>query len=503
MWTVEQTLKAKKEAESKSESKGSEYYEPYERNIDGLIEQLLDAINNFDWISALIISTNLRTTVEKILLVEYCEPNYVQQHFYNLSRLIIAGYSNHFKSVMVKEELAKLIDALSRYGLFTGRINGKDANASVQQLDALLKQLSNMIIALRVAKAKDLIAPLKRINRQLDTMEKIINSMKLSRIELKEIARYAIYDIAEFRSRALTATPDKIGNIQDAFATMYETVRCLIDGVKNEENLDAIVRSFEEARGIKITRSAVAGEEVGAGVGAGVGAEAEGVKTGEREVFGGAEFDWIDEDWENILQHPRVFAIIGHRESGKSALAHAILEYYVKKYNLKAYLVNTSGKPIPKRKLEALPKFITVVNSPDEIPVNAVVLYDEAYGRLHARTTHTMEAIKTDQLIELSRHKGWTLIYVTQESRKIDVNVLSGLDALFIKRPTDLRVSHERREIRDIISEALRLFKRIRGNFREYVYVWSVNPDFEFKGMKRCGLPSYWNDELSKFYAGW
>ena len=225
--------------------------------------------------------------------------------------------------------------------------------------------------------------------------------------------------------------------------------------------------------------------------------------TGEREVAGGAEFDWIDEDWENILQHPRVFAVIGHRESGKSALAHAILEYYVKKYNLKAYLVNTSGRPIPKKKLEALPKFITVVNSPDEIPVNAVVLYDEAYGRLHARTTHTSEAIMTDKLIELSRHKGWTLIYVTQESRKIDVNVLSGLDALFIKRPTDLRVSHERKEIRDVISEALRLFRKIRGNFREYVFVWSVNPDFEFKGMKRCGLPSYWNDELSKFYAGW
>ena len=494
MWSVERTVERANRERGKGE--GSDYFEPYEQNIDELIEKLLDAINNFDWISALVISTDLRTTVEKILLVEFCEPNSVQRHFYNLRRLIMAGYSNHFKNEIVKEELAKLVDALSRYGLFVGRINGKDMKSSVQQLDALLRHLSNMIIALRTASASEIVAPLKRINRHLDVIERIINSMKLSRIELKELARYAIYDIAQFRSRVLTATPDKIGQVQDAFATMYETVRCLIDGVTNEENLDAIVRSFEEARGIKITRSAVAGEEVEAEV-------AEFRATGEREVAGGAEFDWIDEDWENILQHPRVFAVIGHRESGKSALAHAILEYYVKKYNLKAYLVNTSGRPIPRKKLEALPKFITVVNSPDEIPVNAVVLYDEAYGRLHARTTHTSEAIMTDKLIELSRHKGWTLIYVTQESRKIDVNVLSGLDALFIKRPTDLRVSHERKEIRDVISEALRLFRKIRGNFREYVFVWSVNPDFEFKGMKRCGLPSYWNDELSKFYAGW
>jgi len=55
----------------------------------------------------------------------------------------------------------------------------------------------------------------------------------------------------------------------------------------------------------------------------------------------------IDEEWEKVLKHPRIYLILGHIGTGKTACGFAILEYLRHKYRIPAYLLNVSDLPIP------------------------------------------------------------------------------------------------------------------------------------------------------------
>jgi hypothetical protein len=131
----------------------------------------------------------------------------------------------------------------------------------------------------------------------------------------------------------------------------------------------------------------------------------------------------IDLIWLKRIIHPSLVLILGKRGSGKSALAYYLIEIH--RYGLKPYVVG-----IPQSKQHLLPEWVGVASSLEEVPFGAIVIVDEAYLLYHARGSTTQESKEMAKIINLSRQKGQTIIFVTQESRSIDKNIASSVNVI-------------------------------------------------------------------------
>lgn len=197
--------------------------------------------------------------------------------------------------------------------------------------------------------------------------------------------------------------------------------------------------------------------------------------------------------WLNIIKHPSVILIVGRRDSGKSALGYKLLEYL--RWKGQTYVV---GLPQKARKL--LPEWIGVIPSLEDIPPKSIVLIDESYNLFHSRSSASERARILSNLINLSRQREQTLIFVTQEARQIDKNIASSADIIIFKNPGIFQPEFERRELKKITEEARRMFAPINIKDRNrWAYVYA--PGSDFTGMVENSLPSFWSPSLSKAYA--
>jgi Zonular occludens toxin (Zot) len=202
----------------------------------------------------------------------------------------------------------------------------------------------------------------------------------------------------------------------------------------------------------------------------------------------------IDPDliWLKRIIHPSLVLILGKRGSGKSALAYYLLELF--RYGLKPYVVG-----IPQAKQHLLPEWIGVASSLEEVPFGAIVIVDEAYLLYHARGSTTQESKEMAKLINLSRQKGQTIIFVTQESRSIDKNIVSSANVIIFKEPGILQSEFERPELNHLAKKASEAFASINGNKQQWSYLYA--PDTDFSGLISNELPSFWKPELGRMFA--
>ena len=198
-----------------------------------------------------------------------------------------------------------------------------------------------------------------------------------------------------------------------------------------------------------------------------------------------------DLQWQRLAPHPSVGAIVGRRGSGKSALGYRQLE--LQKDRAACYVVG----PPSLRKL--LPDWIGVVQGMADVPSDAVVLIDEAYLLLHSRDSMSRAGRSIGPLINLSRQKKLSLIFISQEARQIDVNILSQLDWVAVKEPSELSMEFERRELRRFTDKARLEFGAIRGDRRSWTWVYSEPADFS--GIVKNELASFWRPALSHAFA--
>ena len=197
--------------------------------------------------------------------------------------------------------------------------------------------------------------------------------------------------------------------------------------------------------------------------------------------------------WLNIIRHPSIIVIIGARGSGKSALGYKIAEY------LKPY-ADIYVVALPREARRLLPEWIGTVPRIEDVPPNSVVLVDESYTQFHSRTFSSDRARSLSNLINLSRQRGQTLIFVTQEGRQVDKNIVSSADIIISKNPGILQSEFERRELRKMAEEARRMFAAINAKDRnKWAYVYA--PGSDFIGMIENSLRRFWTQGLSKAYA--
>ena len=190
--------------------------------------------------------------------------------------------------------------------------------------------------------------------------------------------------------------------------------------------------------------------------------------------------------------HPSVVLILGKRGGGKSALGYYILELLHNAYP--TYIVGA-----PERVRNLLPDWMGIVPNLEMLPSNSVALVDESHLKYHARQSNTDVSVLMSKLLNLSRQKSQTIIFVSQEARQLDRNIVSSADVIIFKDLGILQVEFERRELNRIALQAKQAFDSLKGERRSWNYIYS--PNIDFVGPLKNSLPSFWGSKLSSVFA--
>jgi hypothetical protein len=197
-------------------------------------------------------------------------------------------------------------------------------------------------------------------------------------------------------------------------------------------------------------------------------------------------------NWLRLIPHPSIVVILGRRGSGKSVLGHRLFEHL--RWTASPYIIG-----LPENAKKLLPDWVGIAANLEDVPPKAVVLVDEAYLTYHARSSMAAEAKTLSKMINLSRQREQTLIFVSQEARQVDRNIVSSANVVIFKDLETLQLKFDRRELKEIATSAKQAFATITGDKRKWAYVYS--PDTGFMGLMENSLPTYWTEKLSHIFA--
>jgi len=99
------------------------------------------------------------------------------------------------------------------------------------------------------------------------------------------------------------------------------------------------------------------------------------------------------------------------------------------------------------------------------------------------------------ELLAIARHKNLSLIFITQNSAMLDLNVLRLCDILLFKEPSLLQTRFERKALQDMFGKVGDSFSKIEEK-KAHSYI--ISDDFE--GLIKSGLPEFWNESISKSF---
>ena len=197
-------------------------------------------------------------------------------------------------------------------------------------------------------------------------------------------------------------------------------------------------------------------------------------------------------NWLRLLQHPFICLIVGGRGKGKSCLGYRMLEYL--RWVATPWVVG-----LPKEARRYLPDWIGMAASLEDISPNSVVLVDEAYMPYHARSSMAAQAKAMSQLVNLSRQREQSLIFVSQEARQVDKNIVSSANVVVFKNLGVLQLKFDRRELNEIAAQAKQAFATLSGDKRGWACVYA--PDSDFMGLMENSPPTFWTERLSHIFA--
>jgi Cdc6-like AAA superfamily ATPase len=187
----------------------------------------------------------------------------------------------------------------------------------------------------------------------------------------------------------------------------------------------------------------------------------------------------------NLLNKSFIVLIVGKRGSGKTALGMKFLEIARNKTKRRIYAIGFENSRTP--------FFINKVKNIEEIKQNSIVLVDEAAMLFSAREPmKNMNKLLT-QIMAIARHRNLSLIFITQNSAFIDINVLRLADGIFLKEPSLLQSTFERKFLNNFYKNIS--FSKYSEK-EKYFYIYSD----DFRGMAKFDLPNFWNESVSKSF---
>ena len=177
--------------------------------------------------------------------------------------------------------------------------------------------------------------------------------------------------------------------------------------------------------------------------------------------------------------------VIGARGSGKTAAALRILEnLHPSKKNLYSMGLRESD----------LPLWIKNVSEISKIKNNSFVLIDEGGILFSSRKSMSSANKILSDLLLIARHKNISVIFISQNSSNLDINILRQADYLILKKSSLLQKEFERKIIRKIYEEISKDFKKFKTKRASYIY------SSKFRGFVSFPLSSFWSQKVSKAF---
>jgi len=193
---------------------------------------------------------------------------------------------------------------------------------------------------------------------------------------------------------------------------------------------------------------------------------------------------WFDKVIESDSQ---IGIILGSRGSGKTAFGVKFLENIFSKHKEKCFAIGF--KP------EEFPSWIKVVSDISELENNSWVLIDEGGILFNSRSSMSNANKLLSQLILIARHKNINILFISQNSSNLDINILRQADFLVLKKSSLLQKEFERKIIQKIYSDIQKKFEEYSTD-KGVTYLYSGN----FKGFVSNPLPSFWKESISKSF---
>ena len=133
-------------------------------------------------------------------------------------------------------------------------------------------------------------------------------------------------------------------------------------------------------------------------------------------------------EWEKGIHDSdsKIGIVLGARGSGKSAFGIKFLENIRAKKKKKCYAMGF--------KSSEMPSWIKVIENIEELENDAFVLIDEGGILFSSRSSMSNANKLLSELIMISRHKNLNLLFISQNSSNLDVNILRQADFLVLKQ---------------------------------------------------------------------
>ena len=208
-----------------------------------------------------------------------------------------------------------------------------------------------------------------------------------------------------------------------------------------------------------------------------------------------SEFEVIEENegdykkWSERLfkSDSKIGVILGARGSGKTAFGVKMLENAYAKYKKKCYAIGFHE--------DEMPSWINVVSDISKIGNDSFVLIDEGGVLYNARDFMSSANKILSELILIARHKNLSILFISQNSSNLEINILRQADFLALKSSSLLQKEFERKIVQKIYDKVEEQFKKFEGEpGATYIYADS------FKGFIANPLPSFWGIKISKSF---
>jgi len=202
------------------------------------------------------------------------------------------------------------------------------------------------------------------------------------------------------------------------------------------------------------------------------------------EVISGDYNKWLEKIYSSDSQ---IGIILGARGSGKTAFGIKFLENFHAKYKKKCFAIGFNENE--------LPSWIKGITDISELENDSFVLIDEGGVLFNSRSFMSNANKMLSQLIMIARHKNLSILFISQNSSNLEVNVLRQADFLILKPSSLLQTEFERKIIQKIYEETKDSFKKFEED-EGITHIYSGS----FRGFVSNPLPSFWRENLSKSF---
>jgi len=194
-------------------------------------------------------------------------------------------------------------------------------------------------------------------------------------------------------------------------------------------------------------------------------------------------------EWESkiIQADSKIGIILGARGSGKTAFGIKFLENLYAKTKKRCYTMGFNK--------EDMPAWIHVIEDIQQIRNNSFILIDEGGVLFSSRDAMTRANKVLSDLMLISRHKNLSILFISQNSSNLDIDILRQADYLVFKQSSLLQLDFERKKIKE-------LYTSVQQDFEKYKDVKGVSYIYSdlFRGFVSNPIPSFWSVNISKSF---